>query len=106
MYNALIDKKFERPYAEKLWERKLNLIMTKEDWERVNTMNTKRYRARKLLSLNIKSYLIFCHVVRKLIDGIRVFLFYVLIVMLLKIFHICYMNVFELNHFGSILVFV
>ena len=30
-----------------MWDRKLNLIMTKEDWVMVYIMYTKRYRARK-----------------------------------------------------------
>ena len=54
MYNALIDKKFERSYAEKMWERKLNLIMTKEDWERVYTMNTKKIQSKKIAEFKYK----------------------------------------------------
>ena len=48
MYNAFTDKNDERPYAKKVWESKLNLLMTKEDWEKVYIINTKKIQSKKV----------------------------------------------------------
>ena len=48
LYNTLNEKKFERPYAEKMWERKLNLIISKKEWENIYNINCKQMQCNKI----------------------------------------------------------
>ena len=54
IYNALLNKKFEKPYTEKMWEKKLGIKLFNKEWNHIYSYNMKSLKFKKFVEFKYK----------------------------------------------------
>ena len=100
-YAILRDKKYEKPYTEKMWERILNLQFNRSDWSKIYLHNLDLLNTKNCLNSDLKLYIIYSLVGSMFLRGIKISLQIASFVNNQKTYNICCSIVTEYKTYGK-----